>query len=84
MCIHIHIHIKSMARYSAKWRRPYRRYSLRRLNDEALYNRMLQRLNRDMRRALSGDVDAAIRLFRAAGELPRSFKLDDGEEEPLR
>jgi len=80
---HIQMCIHTMARYSARWRRPYRRYSLRRLTDEALDNRMLQRLDRQMRQALSGDVDACIRIFKAAGVLPRSFKTDR-EEEPLR
>ena len=60
-------------RYSSKWRRPYRKYSLRRLTPEALSNRMERRATKLIRRALSGDTDALITILKATGDLPKDY-----------
>lgn len=64
-------------RYSVKWRRPYRGYSLRRLNTEALNNRTERRAAKLIRRALNGDVDALVTILKATGELPKDYELSD-------
>ena len=61
-------------RYSVQWRRPYRGYSLRRLNDEALSYRMQRRAAKLIRRALNGDTEALITLLKASGDLPHDYK----------
>jgi len=66
-----------MNRYSAKWRRPYRKYSLRRLNIEALNNRTERRAAKLIRRALSGDIDALVTILKATGDLPKDYKLSE-------
>ena len=66
-----------MNRYSAKWRRPYRKYSLRRLNVEALNNRTERRAAKLIRRALSGDIDALVTILKATGDLPKDYKLSE-------
>lgn len=70
----IHIHIHTMSRYRAQWRRPYRKQSLRRLNDEALSYRMQRRAAKLIRRALNGDTEALITLLKASGDLPHDYK----------
>lgn len=60
-----------------QWRRPYRGYSLRRLTDEALSYRMQRRASKLIRRALNGDIDALITIFKITGELPHDYKLSD-------
>lgn len=64
-------------RYSVKWRRPYRKHSLRRLNVEALNNRMEQRAAKLIRRALKGDTDALITILKATGDLPKDYELSE-------
>lgn len=66
-----------MRRYVAQWRRPYRKHSLRRLNAEALNNRMERRAAKLIRRALNGDVDALVTILKATGELPKDYELSD-------
>ena len=61
-------------RYRVQWRRPYRGYSLRRLNDEALSYRMQRRAAKLIGRALRGDIDALITILKATGELPKDYK----------
>ena len=58
----------------AQWRRPYRKYSLRRLSPEALDRRIEQRVAKTIRRALSGDTDALITILKATGDLPKDYK----------
>jgi len=65
----------------AQWRRPYRKNSLRRLNTEALSNRIEQRVARTIKRALSGDTDALITILKATGDLPKDYRI---REEELR
>lgn len=64
-------------RYSVKWRRPYRKYSLRRLSTEALNNRTERRAAKLIRRAISGDIDALVTILKATGELPKDYELSD-------
>jgi hypothetical protein len=64
-------------RYSVKWRRPYRKQSLRRLNTEALNNRTERRAAKLIRRALNGDIDALVTILKATGELPKDYELSD-------
>lgn len=64
-------------RYSVKWRRPYRKQSLRRLSTEALNNRTERRAAKLIRRALNGDVDALVTILKATGELPKDYELSD-------
>lgn len=64
-----------MRRYTAQWRRPYRKHSLRRLTTEALNNRMEQRASRLIRRALSGDTEALVTILKATGDLPKDYRL---------
>lgn len=66
-----------MKRYSAQWRRPYRKYSLRRLNAEALNNRMERRAAKLLRRAISGDTAALVTILKATGDLPKDYVLSD-------
>ena len=60
-------------RHSVKWRRPYRKYSLRRLTPEAHKNRVERRASKLIRRAISGDIDALITILKATGELPKDY-----------
>ena len=66
-----------MRRYVAQWRRPYRKYSLRRLNSEALNNRIERRAAKLVERAISGDIDALITILKATGDLPKDYKLSE-------
>lgn len=66
-----------MRRYTAQWRRPYRKYSLRRLTPEALNIRTEQRAAKLIRRAISGDIDALVTILKATGELPKDYTLSE-------
>ena len=71
MCIHM------SKRYSVKWRRPYRKYRLRRLTPEALNNRMERRAAELIRRAIRGDLASIVTILKAAGALPKDYKLSE-------
>ena len=66
-----------MKRYSAQWRKPYRKYRLRRLTPEALDTRMELRAARLIKRAVGGDIDALVTILKETGELPKDYKLSD-------
>lgn len=64
-------------RYTAQWRRAYRRLRRRRLNEEALTIRTERSLTRTLRAALRGDPEAFVKILKLTGELPQDYKLSD-------